>query len=144
MKDYIEYLNNDENPVIISALENLLLSKAKEESEKTQENFNKQVNYTLIKFSEPFVSKLPLDVNEIYKEFYQVSDDFLQKFCESLNDNLTSKQIGDRIITLLNKMRDQLENILETNATYNDELYQDAYDEITKSIENKSVKICFI
>ena len=41
-------------------------------------------------------------------------------------------------------MRDQLENILETNATYNDELYQDAYDEITKSIENKSVKICFI
>ena len=30
---------------------------------------------------------------------------------KSLNDNLTSKQIGDRIITLLNKMRDQLEKL---------------------------------
>ena len=39
--DYIEYLNNDENPVIMSALENVLLSKAKKKSEKFLENFKK-------------------------------------------------------------------------------------------------------
>ena len=43
------------------------------------------------------------------------------------------------MIILLNKMRDDLENVLETNTTYYDELNQDAYDEIVKSIENKSV-----
>ena len=85
------------------------------------------------------ISKLPLEATEIYREFNQLSDEILQKFCESLNDNLTSKQLGDRMIILLNKMRDDLENVLETNTTYYDELNQDAYDEIVKSIENKSV-----
>ncbi len=85
------------------------------------------------------MSKLPVEINEIYREFNQISDEILQKFCESLNDNLTSKQLGDRMIILLNKMRDDLDNILETNVNYYDELNQDAYEEIVKSIENKSV-----
>jgi len=85
------------------------------------------------------MSKLPVEINEIYREFNQMSDEILQKFCESLNDNLTSKQLGDRMIILLNKMRDDLDNILETNVNYYDELNQDAYEEIVKSIENKSV-----
>jgi hypothetical protein len=85
------------------------------------------------------MSKLPVEINEIYREFNQISDEILQKFCESLNDNLTSKQLGDRMIILLNKMRDDLDNILETNVNYYDELNQDAYEEIVKSLENKSV-----
>ena len=43
------------------------------------------------------------------------------------------------MVILLNKMRDDLENVLETNTNYYDELYQDAYEEIVKSIENKTV-----
>ena len=43
------------------------------------------------------------------------------------------------MIILLNKMRDELENILETNGNYFDELHQYAYEEIIKSTENKSV-----
>ena len=120
----------------MSALENVLLSKAKKKSEKFLELFKKQ-------FSEPITTKLPVEHPEIYREFYQYSDDILQKFSESLNDNLTSKQLGDRIIILLNKMRDELDNVLETNNSYYEELYQDAYDEIVKSIENKTVKLQF-
>lgn len=81
-----------------------------------------------------------MELSEIYREFNQISDEILQKFCESLNDNLTSKQLGDRMIILLNKMRDDLDNILETNINYNDKLNQDAYDEIVKSCENKNVR----
>lgn len=141
MADYIEYLNNDENPVIMSALENVLLSKAKKKSEKFLEVFKKQVSLIIKQFSEPISSKLPIETNEIYRDFYQISDDILQKFSESLNDNLTSKQLGDRILILMNKMRDELENILETNTNYFDELYQDAYDEIVRAIDNKTVRV---
>jgi hypothetical protein len=39
----VDSINNDENPVIMSALENVLLSKAKNVSEKVFDEFKKKV-----------------------------------------------------------------------------------------------------
>src|SRR6185369_7734427 len=54
LQNYIESLNNNENPVILSALENVLLSKAKNISEKNFEVFKK-------KFNEKMENKYPMD-----------------------------------------------------------------------------------
>lgn len=80
-------------------------------------------------------------MKELYDKYFEVSDNILSKFSQSLNDNLTSKQIGDRVLFLSTKMRDDLYSLLEYNQTFFEELYSDAYDEIIKISEVKSVKI---
>jgi hypothetical protein len=128
--DYIESLNNDENPNIISALENALLSKkAKNISEKYYETFEKDIH---IKFE----NKYPLEINEIYKEYFEIADSVLLKFSESVNDILNVKQASNYILNLFARIRDELENILETNKTYYDEWYDQEYEEFTKGLTN--------
>ena len=82
---------------------------------------------------------LPVDMKELYDKFFEVSDEILGKFSQSLHDNLTSKQIGDRMIFLSSKMRDDLFTLIEQNQLFFEELYSDAYDEIVKISELKSV-----
>ena len=60
---------------------------------------------------------------EIYKEYFDVEDNILPQFCDSVNDILTTKQAGNYILKLFARMRDELENILENNKTYYDEWY---------------------
>jgi hypothetical protein len=127
--DYIESLNNGENPVILSALENVLLSKAKNMSEKFYEIYEKDIN-------NKFEGKYPLDIMEIYKEYFDVEDSILPQFCDSVNDILTTKQAGNYILKLFARMRDELENILENNKSYYDEWYDQEYDEFTKGLSN--------
>lgn len=93
--DYIESINNDENPVILSALENVLLSKAKNISEKYCEDFKRQLG-------EKTENKFPMDIMDVYKEFFEVQDEVLPKFCEAVNDTLSARQLADYILKLFN------------------------------------------
>lgn len=127
LQNYIESLNNNENPVILTALENVLLSKAKNISEKIFEDFKKH-------FNEKLETKYPLDFNDIYREFFESQDYVLPNFCESVNDTLSAKQLGDYIGKLFVRMRDDLESVLDTNKTYYDEWFDQEYDELRKTI----------
>jgi len=126
LQNYIESINNGENPVILSALENVLLSKAKNISEKNFDIFKKTFNGKLE------LKTYPMDITDIYKEFFEIQDEILPKFCESVNDTLSARQLADYISKLFNRMRDELENVLETNKTYYDEWFDQEYEELKK------------
>ena len=127
LQNYIESLNNNENPVILTALENVLLSKAKNISEKVFEDFKKH-------FNEKLENKYPLDLNDVYKEFFESQDTVLPNFCDTVNDTLSAKQLGDYIGKLFVRMRDDLELVLETNKNYYDEWFDQEYDELKKTV----------
>ncbi len=110
-------------------MENVLLSKAKNISEKCFETFKKHIN-------EKFENKFPMDINEIYKEFFETEDEILPKFCEAVNDTLNTKQLGDYILKLNARMRDELENIFETNKNRYEEWFDLEYEDFTKSLSN--------
>jgi hypothetical protein len=129
LQNYIESLNNNENPVILSALENVLLSKAKNISEKSFENFKKI-------FNEKLENKFPMDMAEIYREFFETQDVVLPKFCDAVNDTLSARQLGDYIGKLFSRMRDELEGVMETNKTYYDEWFDQEYDDLKKNLSN--------
>jgi hypothetical protein len=134
VQNYIESLNNNENPVILSALENVLLSKAKNISEKNFEIFRKKLN-------EKVENKFPMDIMELYKDFFEIEDEILPRFCEAVNDTLSAKQLADYIVKLFNRMRDELEQIMDTNRSYYDEWFTQEYDELKASINNSSQDI---
>lgn len=129
LQNYIESLNNNENPVILSALENVLLSKAKNISEKSFENFKKI-------FNEKLENKFPMDIAEVYREFFETQDVVLPKFCDAVNDTLSARQLGDYIGKLFSRMRDELEGVMETNKTYYDEWFDQEYDDLKKNLSN--------
>ena len=57
LQNYIDFMNNNENPVINSALQNILLSKANNESEYIMEIFKNELN-------QKFENKYPLSSDE--------------------------------------------------------------------------------
>ena len=65
LQNYIDFMNNNENPVINSALQNILLSKANNESELTMEIFKNELN-------QKFENKYPLSINDIYKIYFEL------------------------------------------------------------------------
>jgi len=107
-----------------------LLSKAKNYSDISFEQFKKNIN-------EKLENKFPMDLNEIYKEFFEIQESILLKFCDSVNDSLNAKQIGDYIVKLFSRMRDELDNnIFETNKQYYDDWYSLEYDDLLKNMSN--------
>ena len=108
------------------------MSKAKNYSEKNFEQFKQDLN-------EKFENKFPMDFNEIYKEFFEMQDQILPKFCESVNDTLNAKQLSDYIIKLYNRMRDELENIFDTNRGFYDEWFNMEYDDLLKNLSNMEI-----
>ena len=79
LQNYIDFLNNGEQPVISSALENVLLSKAKNESdlilEDFKNNFNKKLEY-------------PMSITAIYKIYFELLQKYMVKFCNKDKKNV--------------------------------------------------------
>ena len=116
LQTYVESINNEENPVILSALENVLLSKAKNISEKVYEVFKDNINSQL-------EGKYPVNVSDIYNLFFDGQNSLIDSFCKNINDTLSSEQIGNYVLKLFSRMKDELEIILENNiASYDDEI----------------------
>jgi len=83
--------------------------------------------------------KLPLELCEIYKDFFDVQDETIPKFCESINDTLSVIQCSDYLLKLNTRMRFELDNILENNKSILDEWYDIEFEELTKSFPYKEV-----
>jgi len=133
LQTYIESINNEENPVILSALENVLLSKAKNISENVYEVFKNNINNQL-------EGKYPVNVSDIYNLFFEGQNSLIDNFCKNVNDTLSSEQIGIYVLKLFGRMKDELEIILETNSSCYDDEIDKQKDNISQLIQIKPFK----
>ena len=125
LQNYIDFLNNGENPVINSALENVLLSKAKNESDLILEEFktffNKKIEY-------------PMSITIIFKIFLELQRKYSSKFSKKVDKILTPSQTGEYIKKLFTDMEKELDASLETNKDYYDEWFGMEYKELEEVI----------
>ena len=124
---YVESINNEENPVILSALENVLLAKAKNISENAYDIFKEQIN-------EKLKDRYPIKENEIYNIFFEQQNTLVDNFCKNVKDTLSSEQISSYILKLFGRMTDELDFILENNASIYEEYINNEKENISQNI----------
>ena len=130
---YVESINNEENPVILSALENVLLAKAKNISELVYDKFKEQIN-------EKLKDKYPINENKIYNIFFEQQNSLITNFCKNVKDTLTSEQISEYITKLFQRMTDELDFILENNSSIYEEFLANIKEQISQNIVIKDLK----
>ena len=124
---YVESINNEENPVILSALENVLLAKAKNISENAYDIFKEQINNKL-------KDRYPLNENQIYNIFFEQQNTLVDNFCKNVKDSLSAEQISSYILKLFGRMTDELDFILENNASIYEEYINSEKENIAQNI----------
>lgn len=129
LQNYLDSLNNDENPVIFFALENILLAKAKSLSEKSFEQFRTELNSRM-------EGKYPMNFQDIYTIFFELQDKEVESLCLSLKDMLNAKQTGEVLTKYFERMRTELDTVLEQNKEFYDDWYDDNYKDIEKTLVN--------
>ena len=127
---YVECINNEESPVILSALENVLLAKAKNISENAYDIFKEQIN-------EKLKDKYPINENIIYNIFFEQQNTLVSNFCKNVKDTLSSEQISSYILKLFGRMTDELDFILENNASIYEEYINSEKENIAQNIVPK-------
>ena len=142
LQNYIDFMNNNENPVINSALQNILLSKANNESEYITEQFKNDFNKKL-------ENKYPISINEIYKLYFELQKKYMCQFCPKVENYLKLNQIGEYLKKIFINLEKELEASLETNKDYYDEWFGMEYKEL-EEVMNKinidsitDIKHCF-
>ena len=133
LQSFIEAMNNDEIPVILSALDSVLLSRAKAISEDVFEKFKDSI-------SKKLQNKLPLSESKIYSLFFEQQSSLVSNFCSSIKDTLTSNQISHYITKLFLRMCDELETILESNVSAYEEFLQKEKEQIMEEIKVKPIE----
>ena len=134
LQNYIDFMNSNETPIINSALQNILLSKANNESEFISEKFKNAINKRL-------ENKYPLSITNIYKIYHELQQKHIYEFCTKVEKYIKVNQIGNYLKKLFNNMEKELEIILETNKDYYDDWFGMEYKELeevmnTINIEN--------
>ena len=120
LQNYIDLINNNKIPVIDLALENVLLSKAKNESEFIFEEFKNAINKKI---------EYPMPITDIYKIYLELQQNFTNIFCNRVDKILTPSQTGKYVQKIFTNMGIELESILETNKEHYDEKYCIVYKE---------------
>lgn len=127
LQNYIEFINNDKVPVINLALENALLSKAKNESEFIFEEFINVFNKKI---------ECPMPITAIYKIFFELQQKYTEILCNKVDKILTPKQAGKYVKKMYTNMTIELETILEANKDSYEEkfylVYKDFDEELNK------------
>ena len=125
IQNYIDFINDGEQLVIHSALENVLLSKAKNASEAVLEKFKDHFNKKI---------KFPMSTDIIYKTYFELQQKYMLEFCKKVDKILTPTQTGDYIQRLFADMEKELETILENNKDYYDEWFNMEYQNLGKEL----------
>lgn len=132
LQNYLDAINNEENPIILKAMENVLLSKGKYSSEKIFDDFKTELNKQL-------EGKYPMSASEIYKIYFDLVDKQTMKFCEDVIGTLTVKQAGDFLTQIYGRMRDELSNVMDTNSGYYEEWFGMEYNEMDKTLSEHNI-----
>ena len=127
-QNYIDLINNDKKPAISLAIENVLLSKAKSQSEYVFEEFKNSLNQKI---------EYPQEITSIIKTYFELQQKYTDLFCEKVDQILTPIQTGKYIHKIFTNMGIELESILEANKERYDELFCIEY----KEFENELNKI---
>ena len=125
IQNYIDFMNDGDHPVIHSALENVLLSKAKNISEVVLEKFKADLTKKI---------KYPMSINAIYKEFFDLQIVYTNDFCKNVEKILTPTHTGEYIQKMYQTMEKELDTILETNKDYYDEWFGMEYQKIEENL----------
>jgi hypothetical protein len=125
IQNFIDFINDDENPAIHSALENVLLSKAKNASESILEQFKDTFNKKI---------KYPMSIDIIYKTYFELQQKYMMELCKKVEKILTPTQTGEYIQKLFADMEKELETILENNKDYYDEWFNIEYQNLSKEL----------
>ena len=129
LQNYIDTLNNDEKPIISQAIDNVLLSRGKSISEKCFEDFRNEFNKRL-------ENKFPMNINDIYKIFFEIQDKTIKQFSNEVKTLLNPKSSGDYILNMNERMHSELESIFETNNEYYSEYFNMEYNELKKNLSD--------
>ena len=129
LQNYIDTLNNDEKPIISQAIDNVLLSRGKSISEKCFEDFRNEFNKRL-------ENKFPMNINDIYKIFFEIQDKTIKQFSNEVKTLLNPKSSGDYILNMNERMHSELESIFETNNEYYNEFNNMEYKGIKKNLSD--------
>ena len=131
IQNYLDFINHGENPVIHSALENVVLSKAKKISESEidefKNNFNKNIEY-------------PISISNIYQLFFELQQKYIKEFCKKIPTNLTPIQTGDFIYKISKDMEKELENALQINKDYYNKWFNSEYIKLEQEIGNLNLE----
>ena len=128
VQNYIDFINDGDHPIIQSALENVLLSKAKNISESVLEKFKADLQKKI---------KYPMSITTIYKTFFELQIKYTTEFCKNVEKILTPTHTGGYIQKMYLDMEKELDSILETNKDYYDEWFNMEY----KNIDSKLSKL---
>ena len=131
IQNYIDFINDDENPAIHSSLENVLLSKAKNASESILEQFKDTFNKKI---------KCPMSIDIIYKTYFELQQKYMMELCKKVEKILTPIQTGEYIQKLFVDMEKELETILENNKDYYDEWFNIEYQNLSKELSKLNLE----
>ena len=131
LQNLIDFMNDGETPIIHSALENVLLSKAKNQSEGILEEFratfNKKVTY-------------PMSITTIYKIYFELQQKAIGDFCKKVEKILSPTQTGEYILKICTNMEKELEASLENNKDHYDEWFNMEYKNISNELSKLNLE----
>ena len=109
IQNYINYLNHDEKIDIDTAIESVLLYKAKLECDNIFEEYKSEL-YKKIEY--------PMTFTNIFKIYNEIETNYINSFCKKLDNLLTPTQIGEYINQLNNYMEKEINYIINKNNEY--------------------------
>lgn len=130
IQNYINYLNHNEKINIDSALENVLLYKAKNECDNTFEEYKNEL-YKKIEY--------PMTITNIYKIYSEIQANYINSFCKKINNILTPEQSGEYINQLNINMEKEINYIVNKNNDYYETYFLlqfGEFEKILKKYEN--------
>ena len=131
LTNYLDSMENGEIPIINNALENILLSKAKNINENLFEEF-------VLEFQKK-IDKFPKSFKLIYNTFFELQDKYSELFCNKVKDLfLTSEQTGKYLINLFQRMKEELENVFEKNNEFYNEWFDLEFKEMEQTLNNEN------
>jgi hypothetical protein len=109
IQNYINYVNHDEKIDIDTAIESVLLYKAKLECDNIFEEYKSEL-YKKIEY--------PMTFTNIFKIYCEIETNYINSFCKKLDNLLTPTQIGEYINQLNNYMEKEINYIINKNNEY--------------------------
>ena len=131
IQNYTDFINDGEHPIIHSALENVLLSQAKNISEAILEEFKHNISKKI---------KYPMSITDIYSAFFELQKQYFFEFGKKVEKILTPTQTGEYIQKMYADMEKELETILETNKDYYDEWFNMEYTKLDQELSKLNLE----
>ena len=126
IQNFIESLNHNEVPTIMTSLESVLLSKVSKNSELFLEKFkelflltenniiNKSGNIEKMKVK----YDLPISVYELYNNYFETSNKIVKEFSSTFNSFISPTQVGNYISNLLSSLQIEVMSVYDENNNY--------------------------